>query len=298
MRRAKWGLAKVGYTGCYGVVTLMKSFSFVTTALLGGWTLALAAAPASAQPDSGTADWSGVYVGANAGWSNSATQVKPSSATTNQLTGLNNGAATVTVPSATFPTSQMDFSDQSWAAGGQVGINKQRGAIVYGLEGDMDAMGGRAGQFSSYALPATGLTTGSTVGIDRHTDPNWTASVRGRLGWATGKLLLYGTGGLALADVRQSAFYSYAPTAAAGVAAANPGANLGPFANASSADNTLVGWTVGGGAEYAINKHVSIGAEYRHSDFGDQSFGFVNPGPARPKRTRRFTSPTTRSWPR
>jgi outer membrane immunogenic protein len=256
----------------------MKSFSFVTSALLGASGLALIAAPAFAQPDNGTVDWSGVYVGANAGWNNSATQVRPSSATTNQLTGLSNGAGTVAVPAASFPTSQMDYSDQNWAAGGQVGINKQRGAIVYGLEGDMDALGGHSSQFSSYALPATGLTTGSTVAIDRRTDPNWTASLRGRVGWATGPLLLYGTGGVAFADVRESALYGYTPTAAVGVAAANPGANLGPFANGASSDNTLVGWTVGAGAEYAINKQISIGAEYRHSDYGTSTFGFVAPG--------------------
>ncbi len=256
----------------------MKSFSFVTTALLGASGLALVAAPAMAQPDNGTVDWSGVYVGINAGWNSAATQVHPSSATTNQLTGLSNGAASVNVPAATFPTSQMDFSDSSWAGGGQVGINKQHGHLVYGLEGDMDAVGGHSSQFSSYALPATGLTTGSAVAIDRSTDPNWTASVRGRLGWASGPFLFYGTGGVAFADVRQSALYGYAPTAAAGVAAANPGANLGPFVNGASSDNTMVGWTVGGGAEYAINRQVSIGAEYRHSDYGSANFGSVNPG--------------------
>src|SRR5580704_13059607 len=171
----------------------MKLFSFVTIALLGASGLALIACPAAAQPAAPSVDWSGVYVGANVGWNSSATQVRPSNATTNQLTGLSNGAGAATVPAATFPTSQMDFSDQSWAAGGQVGVNKQRGNVVFGLEGDMDALGGRARQFSSYALPATGLTTGSTVGIDRQTDPNWSASLRGRVGWATGNVLFYGT---------------------------------------------------------------------------------------------------------
>jgi opacity protein-like surface antigen len=255
----------------------MKLFSFVANALLGASGLALAA-PAMAQPDNGTVDWSGVYVGANVGWNNAATQVHPSTATTNQLTGLSNGAATVNVPAATFPTSQMDFADSSWASGGQVGINKQHGHMVYGLEGDMDAVGGNSNQFSSYALPATGLTTGSTVAIDRRTDPNWTASVRGRVGWAQGPFLFYGTGGVAFADVRQSALYVNTPTAAAGVAAANPGANLGPFFNSASTDNTMVGWTVGGGAEYAVNKQISIGAEYRHSDYGSANFGSVAPG--------------------
>ena len=150
---------------------------------------------------------------------------------TNQLTGLSNGAGTVAVPPATFPTSQMDYSDQDWAAGGQVGINKQYGHMVYGVEGDMDALGGHSSQFSSYALPATGLTTGSTVSIDRRTDPNWTASVRGRVGWATGPFLLYGTGGVAIAaSVRARSTATPPPPPPAWLRPIR--ANLGPFAKA------------------------------------------------------------------
>jgi opacity protein-like surface antigen len=56
------------------------------------------------------------------------------------------------------------------------------------------------------------------------------------------------------------------------VAAANPGTTFGPFANASSNDSTLTGWTVGGGAEYRVNHAVSVGAEYRHSDYGSPGY--------------------------
>lgn len=195
------------------------------------------------------------------------------------MTGVNGGAGAVTVPPATFLTAQMDYGASSWGAGGQVGFNRQMGHLVLGLEGDMDGVNGRASQFSSYALPATGLTTGAAVGIDRFTDPNWTASVHGRLGWASGKLLLFGTGGLALADVRQGAFYSYAPTPTAAAAAANPAGTFGPFANASAADTTLTGWTVGGGAEWRLSPALSIGAEYRHADYGHTTYGFGSGGP-------------------
>ena len=41
-----------------------------------------------------------------------------------------------------------------------------------------------------------------------------------------------------------------------------------PFFASTSRSNTRVGWTVGGGIEYAITNNWSIGAEYRFTDFG------------------------------
>jgi len=257
----------------------MKLSSLAATALLGASSLAFVAGPALAQPAPGTSDWSGPYVGLNAGWNSTNTSVSPSSATTNQLSGVNAGAGPVTVPPATFSTLPMDLSNQSWAAGGQVGFNHQMGHWVVGLEGDMDALGGRSRQFSNYALPATSLTSANAVTIARGTEPDWTASVRGRVGWATGRLLIYGTGGLGLADARQTAFYTYAPTVTPGVAAANPGTAFGPYGNASSADQVMVGYTAGGGAEFALNRAVSVGAEYRHSDYGNASFALGSNAP-------------------
>jgi outer membrane immunogenic protein len=258
----------------------MKSFNFSTTALLGATGLALFAGPALAQPDAAaTYDWSGPYVGANVGWNNNQTSVHGGTATTQQLTGVDAGAGPVTVPPATFNTARMDFSGDSFAAGGQVGFNHQVGHVVVGLEGDMDAVGGHSGQLSTYTLPATALTTSSTVAIARRSNPNWTATVRGRVGWAMDRVLFYGTGGLALADERQSAVYAYTPTVTSAVAAANPGTTFGTTFNSASGGRTMVGWTLGGGAEYRLNHAVSIGAEYRHSDYGDHTYTFAAAGP-------------------
>jgi outer membrane immunogenic protein len=257
----------------------MKLFSSATTALAGAAGLAFAM-PALAQPAStDTVDWTGPYVGLNVGWTGANSKVSPGTATTNQLTGVSAGAGPVTVPPATFNTSQMDFSSSGVTGGGQVGYNRQYGHLVLGLEGDMDAVGGRSGQFANYSLPATGVTTGSDVAIGHFTQPNWTSTVRGRVGYATGRLLLYGTGGLALADVSQSAVYGYAPSTTGAVGTANPGVAYGPYRNVSSQDNLLTGWTVGAGAEWALNKQVSIGAEYRHSDYGTSTYNLGSGAP-------------------
>lgn len=253
-------------------MTLTNELSVLATAL-GAAGIALVATPTAAQPK-GSVSWSGVYVGVNAGWNSSNSEVAPAVATVDQISDIGAGGTVFFVPSATFATRRMEFSDQSWKAGGEVGINRQMGHVVFGLEGDMDAVGGHSAQASRYALEGIDRTTSSTVIIDRHADPNWTASARLRIGWATGPVLLYGTGGVGIAEVRQSASYSYAPTLNNGLPN-GAGISLGSFVNGASANNTLPGWILGVGVETAINRQVSIGAEYLHSDFGTTAFGFA-----------------------
>ena len=249
----------------------MKSVN-LPTLLLTAAAGALAAAAAQAQPsDNGTTNWDGVYVGANAGYNWANTEVDPSRATVNQLTGVNNGTGTVTVGPTNFTTARIDNNVGSGAWGGQIGVNRQAGSFVYGLEGDMNALYGHRAQSSSYALPPTALTTSNSEQVTRFTDPHWMASLRGRAGWAVGPMLLYGTGGVAWEDARQGVVYTYTPTVTGAVATANPGTTFGPYSNGSSRDSVRTGWTLGGGAEWALSRGISVGAEYRHSDFGHQT---------------------------
>ncbi|HUZ12343.1 MAG TPA: outer membrane beta-barrel protein [Caulobacteraceae bacterium] len=251
----------------------MKSIAILPLAVSGLASFALVGA-AAAQPT-----WSGVYAGLNGGWNSWSNHVDPSQVTVNQLSGVNAGAGPVTVPPTTFSTFGVDNKGSSGTWGGQLGVNAQSGALVFGVEGDLNALYGARSQTSAFTLPATGLTTGSATTVTNYTDPHWMGSVRGRLGWAMGPLLLYGTGGVAFAGVREATGYGYAPAVTPAVTTANPGTTFGPYANGSSGDRTLTGWTVGGGAEWALSRHVSIGAEYRHSDFGHRTFVSGGGGP-------------------
>jgi outer membrane immunogenic protein len=49
-----------------------------------------------------------------------------------------------------------------------------------------------------------------------------------------------------------------------------------------TADNARVGWTVGGGLEYAIDNNWSIRAEYRYAQFGSSNLYAVNFGAGNP----------------
>ncbi len=257
----------------------MKCVVFVAPAIAGALGALMSAGVAGAQPPASGYDWSGAYVGPNAGWNRLHTSADGGPIVVNQLSGVGAGAGPVTVAPTAISGLPMDFSSSSWTAGGQVGFLKQWGPLVLGLEGDMDALGDRSSHSASYALPSTALTSGSSVGVERITDPEWTASLRGRLGYAMGRTLLYGTGGLAVANIREAALYGYAPTVTSAVAAANPGVAFGPYANAVSSDRTLTGWTVGAGGEFALTHAVSLGLEYRYSDYGKPIYDFASNAP-------------------
>jgi outer membrane immunogenic protein len=76
---------------------------------------------------------------------------------------------------------------------------------------------------------------------------NYWGSVRGRLGYAIDRTLLYVTGGLAGADIKHSVLNAGATTKNSGVE---------------------YGWTVGAGLEHAFTQNWSARVEYRYSDFG------------------------------
>ena len=98
---------------------------------------------------------------------------------------------------------------------------------------------------------------GDTPGsIRARSEGNVQGSVRGRIGIAFDRALIYGTGGVALTGfnttiVDTTGFFTGAP-----------GTN-------ATFSNTRAGWTAGGGIEYAVTDNWWVRAEYRYSNFGN-----------------------------
>jgi outer membrane immunogenic protein len=90
---------------------------------------------------------------------------------------------------------------------------------------------------------------------------DWFSTVRGRIGLPFGGLLIYGTGGLAFANVSMNT------TVTVGTEGALTGAT----------EETKVGWTLGGGAEYAVTDCVTIKAEALYFDLGSIALNASNP---------------------
>ncbi len=202
-----------------------------------------------------------------------------------------------------------DVSNDGLIGGGQLGYNRQFGHFVVGIEGDFQRTSTHGGQtFSgtetfSFFDNIDGLFPGEFVVTDltteRKAEMNWTASARGRLGYANGHVLFYVTGGVAFADVKViaqntavSSFYANDILIAPGGTSGFPGEGTIFFGstsneNYSSRHEVLTGWTGGIGGEWAVNDMCSIGMEYRHADFGSHTYEFSsNGGPVFPGDTK------------
>lgn len=201
--------------------------------------------------------WTGFYVGGNLGWNWSKYDVGSSSET-----------ALVTIGQPPFPSVTADVSgfaleNSEFLGGGQLGYNHQFGQFVIGFEGDFGATS-LSGSNVEHILTLDPFMDFDEFVVKRSVRTDWMASARLRAGIVTWeRLLLYGTGGAAFTKVNVETLDNF----------------FGPFLFQSASDDApLIGWTAGVGAEWAVMKAVSLGVEYRHSDFGDKNFDLASPG--------------------
>jgi outer membrane immunogenic protein len=144
--------------------------------------------------------------------------------------------------------------------GAHFGYNLQYNPwLVLGIEASVDGT-----SFSHTLAVAVNDVFGDTPGVLSATSrADVQGSIRGRIGIAFDRLLIYGTGGVAFTDfytelVDRTGFFGVAP----GTEAA--------FTNARA------GWTAGGGIEYAVTDNWWVRAGYRYSNFGTTTdFPFI-----------------------
>ena len=198
-------------------------------------------------------NWSGFYVGGNIGysWGHAATDGNQTGTqSVSEFTAITNilipGFPVVT----TLPTTPLSgrANVNGFIGGGQAGYNWQRGTWLFGLEGDIQGSGERGS--SDVCAITAGCATGTGL-FTANYQLDWFGTLRGRIGFLpTDRVLLYATGGLAYG----------------GLSATAP---LIPL----SWGSTGVGWTVGAGAEAAIDHNWSIKLEYLYMDLGDVGDG-------------------------
>jgi outer membrane immunogenic protein len=150
---------------------------------------------------------------------------------------------------ATFAFAGGDDSEVGFIGGGQVGCQWQTGSIVLGFEGDFVATDIER----TFVVPrAAGLALSPFRVGDTFTLQNdWQASIRGRLGWAFDRWMVYITGGVAWANFEASA----------------------SLVGVERLCKTLIGATFGGGFEYAFTPNWSLGVEYRFTKYDNENFG-------------------------
>ena len=139
------------------------------------------------------------------------------------------------------------LSSTNFTGGVQAGYNYQIGNGVLGIEADFDSFSSHESKVVTAPFTFTDPTVNYQVSTSVKT--HWLSTVRGRAGWlAMPNLLLYATGGLAIANIEvANAYQDFFP--------------VQPGSGASSHKETNAGWTVGGGAEYAISRNWSVKGE-------------------------------------
>lgn len=135
--------------------------------------------------------------------------------------------------------------------GGHAGYLYQINQWVLGIEGSVD--GASLNNTAAAAFP--GVFGGSVLVANSSLDV--VGTIRGKTGFAWDRVLIYGTGGLAFGGFSTNlSLVGNAPLF---------GATFNP-------SNTRVGWTAGGGLQYAVTDNWWIFTEYRYTNVGSINF--------------------------
>jgi len=187
--------------------------------------------------------WTGFYIGANVGGAFRANNRGPL-----EDAVFFGGAA----PVGALIVANNNNNSGRFLIGGQAGYNWQINNFVLGIEGDGDVAVGRTDNFPGFLNPRT--------------NTGFFATVRGRGGIAFDRFLVYGTGGVAFGN-RRDFGNTFIGTTFGGL----------DLFTTNNASNTAVGYTVGGGVEYAFLNNWSVKAEYLFVDLGTNRRTFFSP---------------------
>ena len=193
--------------------------------------------------------WTGCYFGGNVGgkWARTSGSVDIAATT-----------GTTPTPASSFPLAE--DTTNTFVAGGQVGCDLHENHFLFGIEGEVDGQQWSKTRIVTAPVPAQSalFNPGDTFKLSS----SWEASLLGRIGFAWNRLLFYGNGGVAFTNMRLNSNF---------VASAIRGPAVGVSTN-----KELVGAAVGGGFEFGIWEHMSVGIEGRYIWYGRHSFDSIS----------------------
>lgn len=244
----------------------MRTFFFAATAIFS--TALVTTAARSADVSAEAHDWSGFYLGLNAGTAFNNSEVNHDFDYSGpDVTG---GGTSAEINTLLDDVRVNLASDETVFTGGAlIGYNIQRDRLVLGIEADINHAGfgtNRSGNVSD-ELNELGVLLGDPGAGDEELlgtartsfGADWFATLRGRVGFAADSFLFYGTGGLAYGKMDASV------TIDATELEDDDPDSARYYTGSTSA--TKWGWTAGAGMEYGIG-NWSLGVEYLYVDLG------------------------------
>lgn len=178
-------------------------------------------------------DWSGVYLGVQGGYAD----------------GEHKGRTVYTDKTGAYDLGGGTIDLDGGVGGVTLGVQRQFGSLLLGVEGDF-SWGSIEGD-QRFVLP-----------FDYHwnmsTEIDQLATLRGRVGWSFGSLLVYGTGGGAWANVESHEEVTSVD-----------GFKTRTTTALTKSEEDKWGWVAGAGAEWQFHPGWSLKAEWLHVDLGD-----------------------------
>jgi outer membrane immunogenic protein len=178
------------------------------------------------------------------------------------------------------------FKASGFTGGGQIGYNYQitpGSGLVVGIETDLQYTDAKRRRLATntYSGPSRifrNATWTDTLSNDHSDQLDYIGTVRGRIGYAFDRVLVYGTGGLAYGNVKYRGAFLDVSTWTSNVS----GASISSYGlDASRSNHVQTGYAYGGGIEYAIPTDsflnffrasaVTLKAEYLHYDLGSRT---------------------------
>jgi outer membrane immunogenic protein len=216
-------------------------------------------------------DWSGVYVGGEAGygWGRQTTGIFDPG----DCFDIRRGECRTFGSDSDgvfFPDASVDrVKQKGWLAGAFFGVQKQMGSWVFGIEANADAANIKGSASDSetniYDVPFGNgeFILNHSLGVTSNVD--MLGSVRGKVGFVPAPAwMLYGTGGLAFAHVKNTVTDSFSFLA--------PWGGVGATSGSLSGATSLFGWAAGAGADYKFGSNWIFGVEYLHYQFNSNTF--------------------------
>lgn len=202
-------------------------------------------------------DWTGVYLGVQAGYGFGARSIPLSyyqSGVTFDPRSIDNELIAQFQPYEYGAGATAFVNTSGFFAGGVIGYNQQIGKFLIGVDADFNPRIAGHGRTATFALPTLGeFPSIATIGQTW----NWGATIDGRAGYlVTPSLLLYARGGLALVQTS-----GHVTTANLAMLSSGYGTSGAVYA----------GWNVGGGVEYKITPTISTKIQYTHIDVGSHT---------------------------
>jgi outer membrane immunogenic protein len=207
--------------------------------------------------------WTGWYVGANAGvhwFQNNDIDI----GSTPSFDNPGGGGGNILGPAVAGATVNLSGGNHAGFIGGaQFGRNQQWGNWVFGSENDIQGISNNKVNISATTAVATNNGNPLVTNINATKELTYLGTTRGRLGYlATPTFLVYGTAGLAYGGVKSSVDFSQS----------HVGSSDTFGATSALFDQTLAGWTAGGGVEWLFLPNWSAKVEYLYYNLGEVNY--------------------------